>query len=74
MNKYSVQYPIEGCSYGEPLQEYVILSEHYFLFMALWTAYKLLSRQNKIKIARIYRSSDKICLFETRRNYVLVQD
>lgn len=30
MKKYNVQYSIEGCSYGEPLNDYVILSEHYF--------------------------------------------
>jgi len=67
MKKYNVQYPITGCSYGEPLQDYVILSEHYFLFMAFWTAYKLLFRQDKIKKVRICRFVDKICLFKIER-------
>lgn len=49
--KYNVEYTVKGSSDGEPLD--IIFLEHYFLFMAFWTAYKLLSRQSKIKIVKI---------------------
>jgi len=40
--KYNVEYTVKGSSDGEPLD--ILLSGHYFLFAAFWTAYKLLSR------------------------------
>lgn len=67
MKKYIVEY--QANLYGPYFYEYdkMILSEHHFLIIALWTAYKLLSRQNKIKKVQICRSRDKICLFKIER-------
>ena len=67
MKKYTVQY--QSTLYGQDFYEYdkMILSEHQFLLTAFWTAYKLLSRQNKIKKVQICRSSDKICLFKIEK-------
>ena len=55
MKRYNLQYITKGSCDGEPLE--VILSEHCFLLMALWTAYKLLSRQSKIKVVKINKYS-----------------
>lgn len=55
MKKYNVEYTVKGSSDGEPLD--IILSEHYFLIMAFWISYKLLSRQSKIKIVKINKYS-----------------
>jgi hypothetical protein len=71
MKKYNIQYPMTSNIFSGPVDDYMILSEHHFLLSAWWTAYKFLSRQNKIKKVRICRSADKICLFEIRRYYVV---
>lgn len=55
MKKYNVEYTVKGSSDGEPLD--IILSEHYFLIMAFWIVYKLLSRQSKIKVVKINKYS-----------------
>ena len=69
MKKYTVQY--QSTLYGPYFCEYdkVILSEHQFLFMAFWTAYKLLSRQNRIKEVIICRSNNRVCLFKIEKTY-----
>lgn len=53
MKKYNVEYNTMG--YGPYFYEYdrIVLSEHSFLIMAFWTAYKLLFRHSKIKIVNI---------------------